>query len=104
MRSSCKRRHVERDHPPRASPIATQFGFPASRVGGLASVLSPSDGGVVHEPINQLIEVFDGAVKFRQLRRVAIDFQRGDLQLGHRSRSEEHTSELQSPMYLVCRL
>src|SRR5437762_6734275 len=24
--------------------------------------------------------------------------------LHHRSRSEEHTSELQSPMYLVCRL
>src|SRR5436189_4441827 len=23
---------------------------------------------------------------------------------GHRARSEEHTSELQSPMYLVCRL
>src|SRR5437762_10609098 len=27
----------------------------------------------------------------------------GDLQIGAR-RSEEHTSELQSPMYLVCRL
>src|SRR5437879_7262949 len=32
----------------------------------------------------------------------------GDLELAararHRARSEEHTSELQSPMYLVCRL
>src|SRR5437762_8780257 len=27
-----------------------------------------------------------------------------DHQRGHFSRSEEHTSELQSPMYLVCRL
>src|SRR5437762_5213585 len=26
------------------------------------------------------------------------------LRAGHRRRSEEHTSELQSPMYLVCRL
>src|SRR5437879_11406742 len=27
-----------------------------------------------------------------------------DLPIVHHSRSEEHTSELQSPMYLVCRL
>src|SRR5437764_3193205 len=34
----------------------------------------------------------------------AVGAAHGELELVHRTRSEEHTSELQSPMYLVCRL
>src|SRR5438552_9950833 len=36
--------------------------------------------------------------------RAAKDFERGDRGLQVRARSEEHTSELQSPDHLVCRL
>src|SRR3712207_8553740 len=37
-------------------------------------------------------------------RRYAIDFARARAELGWAPRSEEHTSELQSRQYLVCRL
>src|SRR6476469_1964103 len=36
--------------------------------------------------------------------RHAVRVARQDARLGDGTRSEEHTSELQSPMYLVCRL
>src|SRR5690348_17623326 len=40
----------------------------------------------------------------RHARRRAMDLLEGGLQRQRRSRSEEHTSELQSPVHLVCRL
>src|SRR5437762_4602549 len=44
-------------------------------------------------------------VRDRLRRRQRTDRDRGLLPVGRRAhRSEEHTSELQSPMYLVCRL
>src|SRR5437762_10192662 len=35
---------------------------------------------------------------------IGVDASRESLDVARRMRSEEHTSELQSPMYLVCRL
>src|SRR5437764_6684866 len=58
--------------------------------------LPRADGVPVWQEYFLLLE--DGAV------RGAYVLKRQDAAVGRGSRSEEHTSELQSPMYLVCRL
>src|SRR5437762_3904318 len=51
------------------------------------------DGGTLDELVKR-----QGALPWREAARLAAGVARG------LARSEEHTSELQSPMYLVCRL
>src|SRR5437763_5142399 len=52
--------------------------------------------------LNCATELLDRAPERGWARRVALRFPEGEL--SYAQRSEEHTSELQSPMYLVCRL
>src|SRR5437764_6002347 len=73
--------------PPRSTlfPYTTLFrspGAPAAAQGGL----------------------LPGAARGQAPRPALQDHARDDRLGDHRERSEEHTSELQSPMYLVCRL
>src|SRR5437762_8073020 len=75
--------------PPRSTlfPYTTLFRSEALRAGEVVAPL-----------LLELLEV--GLVAFRALAQHAVEV----LQHLAHPRSEEHTSELQSPMYLVCRL
>src|SRR5437762_3802514 len=94
---------------------------------GVFEVHEPADDSILHEgvgerevPVNdlprqrgirrsrELARALQSAVKQRRLRRVEARVFDSPVDVIYEwmdtSRSEEHTSELQSPMYLVCRL
>src|SRR5437879_10075574 len=75
------------DEGDRSRPLHVQWSIMASRPESV-----PASCGVLLEPTSALLspELLDYLVVIEQLR--------------GQQRSEEHTSELQSPMYLVCRL
>src|SRR5690348_17582611 len=65
---------------------------------------SPHRGGVLRDPVHGPLSARDLRL---QRRRAALDLaQHADVEVEDpaRIRSEEHTSELQSPVHLVCRL
>src|SRR5437879_8929456 len=67
------------------------------------------DEGAVATRAGQLAPNHDGAIVGRDTGRLqhragAVPPRQLEHRLDGRGRSEEHTSELQSPMYLVCRL
>src|SRR5437764_5943614 len=78
--------------PPRSTlfPYTTLF---RSRIDVPVDGARPGTAGLEDAVLEELVEHADAA---------GFDHQIGALGLGQRS--EEHTSELQSPMYLVCRL
>src|SRR5437762_7212230 len=83
--------------PPRSTlfPYTTLFRSPACEAVIYAVVDQPFLNGVVFDTLAQAWDEGRGEILVS-----AYDGQRGSPVL----RSEEHTSELQSPMYLVCRL
>src|SRR5256885_10124853 len=57
----------------------------------------------LHDALPICFDLLQTRIDFRR-RRFAFDFQMAELRYLDRPRSEEHTSELQSPCNLVCRL
>src|SRR5437762_2774178 len=86
-----------------ALPISGAEGFRVRVPRGHPQV-APHFGQFLLRDAKQVDALAAGDLHHRHL--VALGHLRDALQLGRRgdSRSEEHTSELQSPMYLVCRL
>src|SRR3712207_7373131 len=60
-------------------------------------------GGVVEDQLELAAPCRHREVQV-EARRAVVEDQRGQGRLAHADRSEEHTSELQSRQYLVCRL
>src|ERR1017187_4822554 len=71
--------------------VVFQSGF-AANAGTVSAILGPDDH-IISDELNHA-SIIDGC----RLSRAKIHV------FPHKDRSEEHTSELQSPMYLVCRL
>src|SRR3712207_8648949 len=78
--------------PPRSTPFPTTTFF-----------RSPHRLRIHDRPVARPAEVHEEVLR-RLVQRVADDRDRDALQRRPRRRSEEHTSELQSRQYLVCRL
>src|SRR5437762_7888559 len=68
------------------------------------SSLSLHDALPICQPLRNGTLLVEEGDRNRLLRAVAGGRQAGEFEPGRGGRSEEHTSELQSPMYLVCRL
>src|SRR5437762_7091028 len=68
----------------------------ATRAGRREHVGASADLRAVMAEVSEQVKVLDGVVRYR--------FGDNAELMGAWARSEEHTSELQSPMYLVCRL
>src|SRR3712207_7209200 len=85
--------------PPRSTlfPYTTLF---RSRVGVVRrAALEREDLGVLHDAVANLYRAADGRFRFPP-----IGPSHHHAEIGEQGRSEEHTSELQSRQYLVCRL
>src|SRR3712207_8226022 len=91
--------------PPRSTlfPYTTLFRSGESRFTGLSLFLCGVAGLVVTGLIIWITEYYTGT-NFRPVRSIAVASQTGHGTNVIQGRSEEHTSELQSRQYLVCRL
>src|SRR5437879_11225478 len=78
----------------------TDFSSASDVVGRIARDMAKEAGARLHV-LHVVHPVTDPSLAAETLARVARSFGDG---LRMETRSEEHTSELQSPMYLVCRL
>src|SRR5207248_11301803 len=66
--------------------------------GGVTKYFGPSRTGGSKNGEGEQISIFDAAMKYAETNTPLV------ILAGHEYRSEEHTSELQSPYDLVCRL